>query len=97
MLDAEIGKAHKRAQDQLSRNCWKEKAFPPPSMTRSYNGMMAKDVSIPGAPFEIERIWIEDGRLFYTRQGDSLVATGPSKPGVKALIAALQEILRALK
>jgi hypothetical protein len=60
-------------------------------------GMVIKDVSISGAPFEIERIWIEDGRLFYTRQGDSLVSIGPSKPGVKALIAALQEILRTLK
>jgi hypothetical protein len=59
--------------------------------------MVIKEVSPLGAPFEIERIWIEDGRLFYTRQGDSLVATGPSKPGVKALIVALQEILRALK
>ena len=59
--------------------------------------MVTKDVSIPGAPFEIERIWIEDGRLFYTRQGDSLVSTGPSKPGVKALIAALQEIFKALE
>jgi hypothetical protein len=59
--------------------------------------MVIKDVSISGAPFEIERIWIEDGRLFYTRQGDSLVSTGPGKPGVKALIAALQEILRTLK
>ena len=59
--------------------------------------MVTKDVSIPGAPFEIERIWIEDGHLFYTRQGDSLVSTGPGKPGVKALLAALQEILRALK
>ena len=59
--------------------------------------MVIKEVSPLGAPFEIERIWIEDGRLFYTRQGDSLVSTGPSKPGVKALIVALQEILRALK
>ena len=59
--------------------------------------MVTKDVSVPGAPFEIERIWIDDGRLLYTRQGDSLVSTGPSKPGVKALIAALQEILKAMK
>jgi hypothetical protein len=59
--------------------------------------MVTKEVSPLGAPFEIERIWIEDGRLFYTRQRNSLVSTGPSKPGVKALIVALQEILRALK
>ncbi|MGA2766455.1 MAG: hypothetical protein ABSG17_24185 [Spirochaetia bacterium] len=59
--------------------------------------MVTKDVSVSGAPFEIERVWIEDGRLFYTRQGDSLVSTGPSKPGVKVLIAALQEILKAMK
>ena len=58
--------------------------------------MVTKDVSVPSSPFEIERIWIEDGRLFYTRQGDSLVSAGPGKPAVKALIAALQEILKAL-
>ena len=43
--------------------------------------MVTQDVSIPGAPFEIARIGIEDGRLFYTRQGDSLVSPGPTKPG----------------
>jgi predicted GH43/DUF377 family glycosyl hydrolase len=59
--------------------------------------MVTKDVSVPATPFDIERVWIEDGRLFYTRQGDSLVYTGPSKSGVKALIAALQEILKAMK
>ena len=31
--------------------------------------MVTKDVSVPGAPFEIERVWIEDGRLSYTRTG----------------------------
>jgi hypothetical protein len=59
--------------------------------------MITKDLTVPGAPFGIERIWIEDGRLSYTRQGDSLVSGGPSKVGVKALITALQEILRAWK
>ena len=41
--------------------------------------MVTKDVSVPGTPFDIERIWVEDGRLFYTRQGDSLVSTGPEQ------------------
>ena len=59
--------------------------------------MVTKDVSVPGAPFEIERVWIEDGRLSYTRRGDSLVSAGPTRVGVKALIAALQEILKAWK
>jgi hypothetical protein len=59
--------------------------------------MITKDVSITGTPFEIDRIWIEDGRLSYTRKGDSLVYSGPGKPGIKALISALQEILKALE
>ena len=58
--------------------------------------MITKDISITGTPFEIDRIWVEDGRLFYTRKGDSLVYSGPSKPGIKALISALQEIFKGL-
>lgn len=59
--------------------------------------MITEDVSVPSAPFDIERIWIDDGRLFYTRRGDSLMYVGPGRPGVKAFIAALQEILKALR
>ena len=59
--------------------------------------MITKDISITGSPFEIDRVWVEDGRLFYTRKEDSLVYSGPSKSGIKALISALQEISKALK
>ena len=59
--------------------------------------MVTKNVDLRDAPFGIERIWIEDGRLFVTRQGDSLVSAGPNRAGVKALIAALQEIVKAMK
>lgn len=59
--------------------------------------MVTRDISVPGAPLEIERIWIDDGRLFYTRRGDSLVYPGPGEPGLRALISALQEMLTALK
>ena len=59
--------------------------------------MVTKDVSVPGTPFGIERIWIEDGRLRYTRQGDSIVEAGPNRAGLKALIDALNVILKAWK
>ena len=38
--------------------------------------MITKDIGIPGAPFEIERMWIDDGHLFYTRRGDSRSTLG---------------------
>ena len=68
-----------------------------PGFCELETGMITKDVSIPDAPFEIERVWIDDRRLFYTRRGDSLVYSGPDRTGVKALLAALQEILKALR
>jgi len=107
MLGAEVGKARRGARithleipgkEGKTRDLRLPTAFYDAIPQRGLEaGMVTKNISIPGAPFEIERIWIEDGRLYYTRQEDSLVSTGPSKPGVKALIAALQEILRALK
>ena len=59
--------------------------------------MITKDVSIAGAPFEIERMWIDDGRLFYTRREDLLVYSGPDRSVVKAFVAVLHEILKALR
>ena len=53
-------------------------------------------VNIPGAPFEIGRIWFDEkGRLCYSTGKDShSQRTGPDREGVIALINALEDILQ---
>jgi len=53
-------------------------------------------VNVPGAPFEISRMWFDgQGRLFYSNGKDPhSQRKGPDKEGVIALINALEDMLQ---